>query len=277
MNERWQPQDTMKELELNDYTYTTKERKLSLMGNYLPSVYFYSQFMLTVFRAAILARRGVYDSAKWGQSSNVILNLLEDIGVHIQVTGLEHVRKTELGPCVIVGNHMSFLETMLLPGLILPHPVTFVVKQSLLEYPVFKHVMSSSNPIAVSRTNPRHDLKTVMEEGVKRLEAGFSVVVFPQATRSHIFDRANMGSIGVKLAKKAGVPIVPLALKTDALQNGKFIKDFGAIDRNIPVRLAFDAPLAVSGKGNEELEKVNVFIEQKLQEWTRELAGSTLK
>jgi 1-acyl-sn-glycerol-3-phosphate acyltransferase len=167
---------------------------------------------------------------------------------------------------------MSFLETLLLPGLILPHPVTFVVKQSLLEYPVFKHVMRSSNPIAVSRTNPRQDLKTVLEEGVKRLEAGFSVVVFPQSTRSHVFDPSSMSSIGVKLAKKANVPIVPLALKTDALRNGSILKDFGKIDHHIPVRLAFDAPIRVSGKGNEEHELINGFIERKLQQWAGEAA-----
>lgn len=267
----------MKELALHDFTYTTKERRLSLMGRYLPSFYFYSRFALTVLRAASCARRGEYGADKWSDSSYTILKHLEEIGVHIHVTGLEHVRKNENGPCVIIGNHMSLLETLLLPVLILPHPVTFVVKQSLLEYPVFKHVMSSSNPIAVSRTNPRQDLRTVMEEGVKRLELGFSVVVFPQSTRSHIFDPAKMSSIGVKLAKKAGVPIVPLALKTDALQNGMFVKDFGAIDRNIPVRLAFGAPFQVTGKGNEEQEILNAFIERKLQEWAAELGAERIR
>jgi 1-acyl-sn-glycerol-3-phosphate acyltransferase len=37
---------------------------------------------------------------------------------------------------------MSTLETFVLPYLIAPHrPMTFVVKKSLVEYPVFKHVM----------------------------------------------------------------------------------------------------------------------------------------
>ncbi len=261
----------MKELPLNNFTYSTKEREMSFAGRYLPSLYFYSRLLMTVFRASVLARRGEYDSRKWGNSSHTILRLLEDIGVNIQVTGLENVRKPDTEPCVIIGNHMSFLETLLLPVLILPHPVTFVVKQSLLDYPVFKHVMSSSNPIAVSRTNPRQDLKTVMEEGCKRLEAGFSVVIFPQSTRSHIFDPAMMSSIGVKLAKKAHVPIVPLALKTDALRNGTIVKDFGRIDRKIPVRIAFDRPLQVSGKGAEEMDMVNQFIGTKIAEWGGEL------
>lgn len=262
----------MKELPLKDFTYTTNKKELSFIGRSFPSFYFYTRFIATVLRAAAIARHGAYDAGKWCDSSHAILNILEDTGVDIGVTGLEHVRRKETEPCVIIGNHMSILETLLLPALILPHPVTFVVKQSLLEYPVFKYVMRSSNPIAVSRTNPRQDLKTVLEEGVKRLEAGFSVVIFPQSTRSHIFDPAMMSSIGVKLAKKADVPIVPLALKTDALRNGSLVKDFGAIDRSIPVRLAFDAPFRVEGRGTVEHEMINAFICKKLEEWARELS-----
>lgn len=262
----------MKELALKDFTYTTKNRRLSFIARHAPSLYFYSRFIGAVLHAGAIARRGEYDDGKWCDSSYAILEFLEDIGVHLQVTGLDNVRNMSRGPCVIVGNHMSFMETLLLPVMILPHPVTFVVKQSLLEYPVFKHVIGARNPIAVSRTNPRQDLKTVLDEGVKRLEAGLSVVVFPQSTRSHTFDSSKMSSIGVKLAKKADVPIVPLALKTDALQNGKILKDFGKIDRNIPVRFAFGAPFRVNGRGSEEQDMINVFIERKLQEWVRELA-----
>lgn len=265
--------ENMKKLLLQNGTYATGMRELPFLARCLPSLYFYTGLVRTVVRSAGLAQQGKYSAADWGESSLEMLGFLEDIGVHVQVSGLDHVHDPGHGPCVIIGNHMSFLETLLLPGLILPKPLTFVVKQSLLEYPVFKHVMRSSNPIAVSRVNPRQDLKTVLEEGVKRLEAGFSVVVFPQATRSHSFDPGKMGSIGVKLAKRANVPVMPLALKTDTLQNGRLLKDFGAIDRGIPVRIAFDAPFQLSGRGGEEMDLINGFIEKKLQEWRQELGA----
>jgi len=261
----------MKNLPLNDNTYGTEARTLSFPAAAFPSLYFYVRLIATVTRSARLARKGRYGEDEWGSSSLEILEILERIGVDIRVSGMDHIRNPAHGPCVIIGNHMSFLETLLLPGLILPKSLTFVIKQSLLEYPVFKHVMRSSNPIAVSRINPRQDLKTVLEEGVKRLEAGISVVVFPQSTRSHHFEPAQMGSIGVKLAKRANVPVLPLALKTDALQNGRMIKDFGVIKKDIPVRIAFAAPFAVSSKGNEEMDIINGFIEQKLQEWGQEI------
>ena len=49
--------------------------------------------------------------------------------------GLEIVQRLA-SPCVFIGNHMSILETFVLPCLIVPHRnVTFVVKESLITYP----------------------------------------------------------------------------------------------------------------------------------------------
>ena len=247
--------------------YTTAKSARSPLAAMLPSVSFYAGLISEVVRSAYLAKAGRYGNPEWGTSSQEMMALLERVGVDIEITGFAHLRNPDTGPCVIIGNHMSFLETLLLPGVILPKPLTFVIKQSLLEYPIFKHVMRVCNPVAVTRSNPRQDLKTVLEEGVKRLEDGISVVVFPQATRSHAFDPDKMGSIGVKLAKKANVPILPMALKTDALQNGTLIKDFGAIRPEIPLRIAFDEPIRVSAKGNEEMTIINSFIEEKLASW----------
>ena len=68
---------------------------------------------------------------------------------------------------------MSALETFVLPCIIEPFKdTTFVVKQSLIDYPVFKYVMRSRNPIAVGRTNPRDDLKAVLDGGKRYCRQG---------------------------------------------------------------------------------------------------------
>lgn len=257
----------MQQLEYEDFVYRSSDRALTPISRILPSLSFYWRFIRVVFHASVLARNGMYGDAEWIQSSLHLLRYLEQAGVKVHVMGIEHIQDLD-GPCLFIGNHMSFLETILLPGIIQPlRPVTFVVKQSLLDYPVFKHVMRSRNPIAVSRTNPRQDLKVVMEEGTQRIQEGKSIIVFPQTTRSHVFDVEQMSSIGVKLAKKANVPVIPLALKTDAMNNGVYLKDFGRIDRGKEVRFAFGCPLRVVGKGGEEQQAVNEFIALKLREW----------
>ena len=55
-----------------------------------------------------------------------------------------------------------------------------------------------------------------MEEGSERLKKGKSVLIFPQKTRSEIFNPKEFNSLGVKLAKKNNVPVIPMAVLTDA-------------------------------------------------------------
>jgi 1-acyl-sn-glycerol-3-phosphate acyltransferase len=221
-----------------------------------------------VWRSSCLAQKNLYDGDAWGQSSIVVFQALEEAGVRFDIRDVDRLNEVE-GPCVFIGNHMSMLETMILPGLIQPvKDVTFVIKQNLLEYPVFKHIMWARTPVAVSRQNPRQDLKTVLEEGIERLQNGRSIVIFPQTTRTTSFDPEQFNSIGVKLAQKAKVPVIPIALITDAWQNGRYLKDFGRIAPEKPVLIAFGKPLSVEKRGKECHTKVVEFIQKTLQaEW----------
>ncbi|MDR3712682.1 MAG: lysophospholipid acyltransferase family protein [Puia sp.] len=260
----------MKQLDYTNSNYLTKPEKISLAARLLPSLGFYCRFIEIVIRASKMARLGLYDNEKWYESSFDVLKELEKIGICFHISGIDHLREVE-GPCVIIGNHMSLMESVVLPVIIGPvKAITFIIKEGLLRYPVFQHIMRSRNPIAVTRTNPRHDFQTVMEEGVDRLKKGISIIVFPQTTRSSSFDPEQMSTIGVKLAKKAGVPIIPLALRTSAWKNGKIIKDFGVINVSESVRFSFGAPLRVQGKGADEHQAVARFIEDTLNEWGTE-------
>jgi 1-acyl-sn-glycerol-3-phosphate acyltransferase len=163
---------------------------------------------------------------------------------------------------------MSTLETMILPGLISPHrKVTFVVKESLVEHPLFGDVMRSRNPIIVGRTDPRKDLEAVMNGGMDLLSEGISIVIFPQSTRSIVFRPEEFNSLGVKLAKKAGVKVVPVALKTDFWGNGKIIREAGPIDRHKPIFIKFGEPFSITGSGKDENQKIIDFIISSLAEW----------
>jgi len=236
-----------------------------------PEPAFYPPVLRIVFRASRLARQGRYGDDQWVESSQGIIRVMESVGMQLTVEGLEHLRGLD-GPVVFVGNHMSTLETFVLPSIIQPvRPVTFVVKESLLTYPVFGPVMRSRNPVAVGRSNPREDLKAVLEGGQERLARGISLIVFPQTTRTPVFDPEQFNTIGVKLAARAGVPVVPLALKTDAWGNGRKLKDFGKVNPSLPVHFRFGAPIPPEGKGAAAQEATVRFIRDALAEWEEEL------
>jgi 1-acyl-sn-glycerol-3-phosphate acyltransferase len=232
-----------------------------------PSLTFYPQAFRIVWKSSRRALKGFYDSNDWANSSLDILHALENVGVRFEITGMDNMRKIQ-GPAVFIANHMSTLETFILPCIIQPvKETTFIVKQSLVSMPVFGPVMRSRDPVVVCRVNPREDLKTVLEEGSKKLAAGRSIVVFPQSTRSLDFNPAQFNTLGIKLALKAGVPVVPIALKTDAWGVGRIIKDFGRVDKNKKVYFAFGEPIEIKGRGVEEHQRIIAFIQENLARW----------
>lgn len=260
----------MERIKFIDGVYKTAPRNISAFSKAFPGLSLYSKITSVVFRAAHKAKRGRYDDAGWEKSSLETVDALEKVGINIEVTGAENIEKTN-GPCVFIGNHMSTLETFVLPCLILPFKkATFVIKKSLMEYPVFGHVMRARNPVTVGRTNPREDLRAVLEGGADRLRAGISIIIFPQTTRILDFDPKEFNTIGIKLAKKADVPVIPLALKTDAWGNGRYLKDFGKIDPSKSVHLAFGEPLRIKDRGAEEHDRIIEFITSSLSAWKTE-------
>ena len=105
----------MTNLPLQNHTYTTQQHHRSLIAKLFPSLHFYTRFVNVVLQGAMKAKRGEYDDKQWEYSSQAVLHYLEDIGVHIRISGLDHLETTP-GPCVIIGNHMSFIETLILLG-----------------------------------------------------------------------------------------------------------------------------------------------------------------
>lgn len=259
--------NSMVSLATADGNYVSPPAMPNMIARIFPSIYFYSLFVYTVYTYGMMAKNGKYGVQEWYQSSTNVLHALEKAGANIQITGL-NVLSQIAGPCVIVANHMSTLETIILPGIVQPlKDVTFVVKRGIVEYPIFKHMMLSRDPIVVDRVNPREDLMRVLNEGAEHLKNGRSIIVFPQTTRTTTFDPAQFNTIGIKLARDAGVPIVPVAVRSDAWGIGKWIKEFGKIDVSRPVRLAFGAPLMVEGRGNTTHQAVIRYISDHLKAW----------
>ena len=230
-------------------------------------LYFTAKYAGIVFRTRREAVRGNYDTKAWADSSIYIFRFIEKAGGRYCISGMENIAR-DPDPVVFIGNHMSTLETMVLPGLIAPHrEVTFVVKESLVRHPLFGHVMRSRDPIVVGRKDPRKDFEKVMTKGSELLANGISVVIFPQSTRSVEFKPEDFNSLGVKLAKKAGVKVVPIALKTDFWGKGKIIKELGPLDSKKIIYFKFGEPFPVIGNGKTENQKIIEFIQSSLKLW----------
>ncbi len=248
-------------------SYSSPTRDVSPFARMFPSFAFYVRELVQIGRAYSLIKRRAMTREKLAGCSYGVARGLEAVGCRISVENASVLDRID-GPCVMVANHMSALETFVLPWFVLQHkPMTFVVKKDLLKIPFFGVVTSGWDPIAVGRKNPREDLKCVLEKGQERLARGISVVVFPQSTRMVSLDPARFNTIGVKLARRAKVPVLPVALKTDAWANGKRVKDFGPIDASKEIHFSFGEALEVTGNGKAEHEECVQFVQGKLAQW----------
>jgi 1-acyl-sn-glycerol-3-phosphate acyltransferase len=251
-------------------SYDTPENVQRLFGDKLAmgtSLYFYYRFLWLIYHTNRMIKKGKFSNEEWCNSSYYNIDTLEGCGAKLHIRGLDNIKKNA-GPVVFVSNHMSTLETFTLPGIICPiKPSSFIVKQNLIDNPFFGRIMRATLAIAVTREDPVKDYKTVMADGKRLIDSGRSVIVFPQSTRGSKFLPEEFNSIANKLAKNAGVPVIPIALKTDFWRNGKYIKDIGLLNRGEEVYFEFGPAIKIEGNGKTEHNNIISFIQQKLDEW----------
>ena len=251
-------------------TYNTPESRSRVLADrfFMGSRWwFHYLFMKIVLKSRSLAVKGIYDDIQWAKKSWDVFQAIEKCGGRFHLRGLDTIRKSD-EPVVFISNHMSTLETIIFPCIIAPmRPVTFVVKEILVKQKIFGPIMRSRDPIIVGRADPRRDLQVVLTEGQKILEQGQSIIIFPQSTRYRGIDHNKFNTLGVKLASRAGVNVIPVAIKTDFWGTGKYLKDLGPIDRKKPIHMKFGDEMTIRDNGKAEHIKIVDFIKNHLREW----------
>ncbi len=215
----------------------------------------------------LAARHGRLDSATWSQLGFRLMQDAEAMGATCSCDGFERLAQAK-GPFVFVANHMSLVETIALPPVLMAFgPLTIVAKRSLTRYPFFGATLKAVNPILVTRKNVRQDLQDVLEQGVQSLNAGRSVLLFPQSTRSRSFAPRSFHSLGIKLAQRAGVPLVPIAIQTDLAPPGRWLRDFGPVDLSRPIRFSCGPVLTADLPSRARHAAAVEFIATRLRAW----------
>lgn len=196
----------------------------------------------------------------------------EALGMNVFVEGFENRKKVD-GPVVYLANHMSMTETVLLPPTLHAFgPFSYVAKASLAHLPFLEKAAAHMGMVPVSRVSPREDLLNVLRVGTERIERGESFLIFPQGTRCEVFSRKRYSSIGAKLAERAGVPIVPIAVDTRCQPTrtrgmlAKVFKDFGPVDTSCDLRVACGPAIAPT-RAKEMHEAAFDWMATKLASW----------
>lgn len=141
-------------------------------------------------------------------------------GVRLEAAGLERLDRSR--PCLFAVNHQSWLDIPVLFAT-LPVPVLFLAKRELGRVPFLGWYMEAMGMVLVERGD-REDAVRSVEAVAARLREGWSVLSFPEGSRTRDGRVQRFKSGSLTAAIEAGVPVVPVALDgaARALPRGGF-------------------------------------------------------
>ena len=114
-------------------------------------------------------------------------------------------------PYVFMANHASSLDIWA-AFVAVPRRLRMIAKKQLGRIPLFGWVMWAGRFIFIDRGNGVAARRSIDEAG-ERIRKGDSVLIFPEGTRTRDGTLGAFKKGGFHLAVRAGVPIVPVALR----------------------------------------------------------------
>ncbi len=136
----------------------------------------------------------------------IIVNTL----YRVRVSGLENIPRT--GPAVLVCNHVSFVDALIIGGSI-PRPVRFVIWYRIFQVPLLRFIFRTAKaiPIATARENPElleHAYQRIDQE----LQLGNVVCIFPEGSITGDGEVHPFKPGIEKILARQPVPVIPMAL-----------------------------------------------------------------
>ncbi len=140
---------------------------------------------------------------------------LSGVSVKVRGLGLLDPKQTY----VFVSNHRSYLDTAAM-FIYTGRRIGLLAKKELLKVPVLGVGMGFVNVMAIDRTNRESAIRTT-EAAAKRIQSGVSFAVFVEGTRAKPGELLPFKKGAFYMARQAGVPVVPVAIKNSDVLMGK--------------------------------------------------------
>ena len=128
--------------------------------------------------------------------------------IRYEVIGKENLPE---GPCVFIANHQAYFDIMALLYAVSGKQTGFIAKNEFSKVPLLGKWIHTIRGLFIKRGNVRESLK-VINQGADLIDHGFSLVIFPEGTRSQKHEMADFKPGSFKLASKAKAPVVPVVI-----------------------------------------------------------------
>jgi 1-acyl-sn-glycerol-3-phosphate acyltransferase len=184
-------------------------------------------------------------AAAWALGGIASRTLFRLTGTPLTVRGLAQLQSLSDVPCVLVSNHASYLDGVILVAA-LPRPFAFVAKRELHGQFIARHFLQRLGALFVERSDLQ---RSVADAGrlAEAVQQGRSLAVFPEGT---FVTRPGLlpFHLGAFLAAaRAGVPVVPVAIRgdRDLLPDGSWWPRRGSLQVDVcaPIQATAGSPL----------------------------------
>lgn len=165
----------------------------------------------TIFFGTISLACGLWD--KDGSQQHFIAHLWARVLLRVALSPvtLEHAERLRTHKtAVYASNHLSYYDTPVLFAK-LPFQFRILAKAPLWKIPFIGWYLNRSGQVPIDQSSARSAI-TSLGRGVKTLEAGMPLVIFPEGGRAATGELQTMVAGAAWLAIKAQVPLVPLTL-----------------------------------------------------------------
>ncbi|MEX2109926.1 MAG: lysophospholipid acyltransferase family protein [Gemmatimonadaceae bacterium] len=203
---------------------------------------------------------GLYDKIpRWWSKA-----MLWAAGVKLRVHGWENAGSGD--PHIFAANHVSWFDVPALAA-VLPR-YKFVAKAELFKVPVFGGGIRAAGMIEIQRDN-RKAAFGAYDLAAKSIQAGNSVVVYPEGTRGYDYRLRPFKKGPFVLAIAAEVPIVPVILHgtIEVLKRDSLWVHPGTIDIHLL------EPVPTAGVGYDGRDELMAKVRRRMADAMRELYG----
>ncbi|MGL4362107.1 MAG: lysophospholipid acyltransferase family protein [Cellulosilyticaceae bacterium] len=188
--------------------------------------------------------------------------MVKAAGTEVIVKGKENLPKH--GPVVYMSTHKGLYDSPVL-ATIIEEPIIFIGKEEMEKMPIIGSWFDAMGCIYLARDDMKKSLQAILT-GIEELKNGQSIVIFPEGTRSKGKDMQEFKSGSFKLALKANVPIVPIAIQ----DTQKVLEDTGMI-KKATVYVNIGKPFDVASMTKEEKKALPKTVENKVRELLGEI------
>ena len=214
--------------------YIMKTMSLALITAY---------FSLRVFVYMSLSRKGekfFHIIKNWSYS------IIQTAGLKVKVNGLENVPAE---PVIFASTHSSLFDIPVLFS-VLSGKLSIVYKKELDKVPLFGAGMKKTPFIAIDRSNARSALES-LKIAVKKINDGYSIIIFPEGTRSKDGRLQSFKRGAFMLASLSGAKVVPVTIKGTYEINPPGAKSIQPMDVQMYIGKAID----IGNRSGKEAEK----------------------